>query len=245
MSTPPDKLRVFVVCGVRLYREGLAESLRRRGLEVVGLAPDPARVAGAITELEKAPNVVLLELAEARAVEAATEMLEHHPELTVLAIAVPDQERAVIACAEAGVAGFLTIESPIDDLVTALRSVARGDLIVSPSMAAALLRRVNTLARHLTRVQPADAPLTAREREVVALIDEGLSNKQIAEQLGIEASTVKNHVHNILEKLGVNRRSEAAARVRSRATRARPRLVSPGIGGPPGREPYARAAKGS
>ena len=101
----------------------------------------------------------------------------------------------------------------MDELVAALESVACGDLICSPSAAGALLRRVATLAHE----RPQDdrlALLSRREREVVGLIADGLSNKQIAHHLYIELATVRNHVHNILGKLGVHRRGEAAALIR-------------------------------
>jgi DNA-binding NarL/FixJ family response regulator len=89
-------------------------------------------------------------------------------------------------------------------------------MLCSPWMAATLLRRVATLAVDRAP-SPPEATLTRRELEIVALIDEGLSKKQIAWQLSIEIATVKNHVHNILEKLHVERRTEAAARVRHAA----------------------------
>jgi DNA-binding NarL/FixJ family response regulator len=89
-------------------------------------------------------------------------------------------------------------------------------MICSPSFAAALLRRVADLA-HLREVPGPGLVLTAREREIVGLIDDGLSNKQIAQQLCIQLATVKNHVHHILHKLGVNGRLEAAARFRAYA----------------------------
>src|SRR5439155_827652 len=104
-------------------------------------------------------------------------------------------------------------EASIDDLVTVIESVARGEAICSPRVAAGLLRRVAALAAGHGGDLPR-AQLTNREREIVRLIDNGLSNKEIARALGIEVATVKNHVHNILEKLQVHRRGEAAARVR-------------------------------
>jgi DNA-binding NarL/FixJ family response regulator len=214
-------IRVYVVSGVRLYREGLCESLERReGVEVIGAATDVAAGAMAMRRPATQPDVVLLDMGGAAGIEAARQLLELLPGVRVLAISVPDDEPGVIACAETGVSGFLTIESSIDDLVAALESVARGDLLCSPAMAAALLRRVSALARGREGSDPANA-LTLRELEIVRLIDEGHSNKQIAQRLCIELSTVKNHVHNILGKLGVQRRSEAAARLRTR----RPRLA--------------------
>jgi DNA-binding NarL/FixJ family response regulator len=212
----PRTLRVFVISGVRLYREGLCESLERReGIEIAGVAADVAAGTVAIRCLASPPDVLLLDMSEPGRVDLARQLLEALPAVRVLAISVPDNERDVIACAESGVAGFLTVESSIDDLVAALESAARGDLLCSPAIAAALLRRVSALARGRDSADPASA-LTVRELEIVRLIDAGHSNKQIAQRLCIELSTVKNHVHHILAKLGVERRSEAAARLRTR-----------------------------
>jgi DNA-binding NarL/FixJ family response regulator len=145
------------------------------------------------------------------------------PGARVLAITVPNREPAVIECAESGVAGFLTTDASIDDLVAAVEAVARGELLCSPSSAGMLLRRLGSLARELPRPS-AVAALTSRELEVVELVEQGLSNKQIAQRLCIELPTVKNHIHHILEKLGVRRRGDAAALVRSGA------VSRPGIG---------------
>lgn len=111
-----------------------------------------------------------------------------------------------------GVAGFLPRDATLDDLAHTLTKVARGEAVCSSSVAGALLRRISTEAHQ--RTVTADH-LTPREREVLVLIEQGLSNKQIAQRLGIEVRTVKNHVHNLLEKLRVQRRGEAAARLRS------------------------------
>ena len=137
------------------------------------------------------------------------------PDARVFAITVPNSESGVVACAELGVAGFVTTDASLTELVTALESVASGDLVCSPATAGALLRRVATLAHERPRDDRL-ALLTGREREVVCLIAEGLSNKQIAHRLYIELATVRNHVHNILGKLGVHRRAEAAALIRDR-----------------------------
>jgi DNA-binding NarL/FixJ family response regulator len=130
----------------------------------------------------------------------------------ILALGVPDEEDDVIACAEAGVAGYVMREDSLDALVVAIESVVRDEMLCSPRAAAALMRRVRVLSAE--RQEALGQKLTRRELEIVALIDEGLSNKAIAQRLCIELATVKNHVHNILEKLDVSRRAEAAARVR-------------------------------
>ncbi len=133
--------------------------------------------------------------------------------LPVIALGVPDVEEHVLACAEAGAAGYLPKPGSFADLLTVMQSVARGETVCSPRIAATLLRRVAMLAA-AQEPDPRPARLTPREREVLALIEQGLPNKAIARTLSIEVRTVKNHVHNILDKLQVGGRGEAAALAR-------------------------------
>jgi DNA-binding NarL/FixJ family response regulator len=214
-------MRVYLISTVTLHREGLAEVLSRRdGIEVVGTGADLGAVPLTVAAAPGAERtIVVLDVAGHDAAEVAPRVARGSP-APVLAINVPARERDVIACAEAGVACCLTAEASIDDLVGAVASVARGEAPCSPWTTAVLLRRVAALARE--RRPPATqavaeripAQLTLRELEVVDLVDRGLSNKEIARELCIELPTVKNHVHRILDKLGVRRRTDAAALVR-------------------------------
>ena len=207
-------IRVVVAADTRLYREGLAELLSRAtGISVVATAANLSKTFARVREHE--PDVVLLDMAMEGALAGVDELAASAQGIRIMALAVPEIGGEVVAYAEAGVHGYVTRDASLDELVAAVESVARGELIVSPHMAASLLQRVTMLARESARGGPA-MRLTNRELEVVELIDEGLSNKQIAARLYIEPATVKNHVHNILEKLHVSRRSEAAARVRGR-----------------------------
>jgi DNA-binding NarL/FixJ family response regulator len=129
------------------------------------------------------------------------------PGVPIVALGVPDVEGDVLACAEAGIAGYVTREASLEELVAVVRSAVQGELRCSPRIAAGLLRRLSALSEHgpsAPRVR-----LTARQREIVRLIGQDLSNKEIAHRLGIEVATVKNHVHNLLEKLNVHRRTAA------------------------------------
>ena len=207
-------IRVLVVAGVRFYREGLAAALSADGrFTVAGTAADVSEAAGRLDEL--APDVVLLDLAGKGGPGVVRRLLAEAPGAQVVALGVTEADDDVLPLAEAGVAGYVTRDGTVDDLLAAVASVAAGETICSPRMTATLLRRVALLARD-RRAVAADAAreLTRREREIVALIDEGLSNKEIAARLRIELATVKNHVHNILDKLHVRRRAEAAAVVR-------------------------------
>ena len=207
--------RVLVVAGVRFYRDGIAAVLSADSrFEVVGCVADVPEAA-AFASLE--PDVILLDLAGADGPGRVRSLLRRAPAACVVALGVKEAEDDVLPLAEAGVAGYVTRDGSVDDLLAAIVSVAAGETICSPRMTATLLRRVALLARDRAAEEPdPERDLTSRERQIVALIDEGLSNKEIATRLRIELATVKNHVHNILEKLRVHRRGEAAAAVRAR-----------------------------
>src|SRR6266516_3224851 len=208
-------IRVVVVSGICLYREGLAEMLGRTGvISVVGSAGDVAEGLALSARRDKPPDVILLDTFPADAALRIRELLDGLRDVPVLALTVPNSETEILTIAEAGIAGFVTSDASVGDLVAAIESVARGEALCSPSVAAALMRRLASLARSGKGTDPI-GPLTTREREILELIDEGCSNKQIAQRLRIELPTVKNHVHHILVKLGVSRRAEAAALVRA------------------------------
>jgi two-component system, NarL family, nitrate/nitrite response regulator NarL len=204
--------RVFIASNVRLYREALAEILaREEGIDVVGTAGDRLGILAQVDEIK--PDVVLMDPAVAESIETIRDLVESAAGIQVIALALSETEREVIGCAEAGVSGFVTCDESLFTLVSTIRGATQGDLVCTPRTAGTLLRRVAALAARQTP-NPLEPQLTARELEVVRLVDEGLSNKQIALRLQIELPTVKHHVHHILEKLGVARRSEAVARLR-------------------------------
>lgn len=205
-------MRVHVISTVALFREGLAEVLGRRdGIEIDGTGADPDALPGT-------PAVVVLDVSGFDTAEVARRTAGRTA-AHVVAINVPACEQDVIACAEAGLACCLTPEASLDDLVGAIASVDRGEAPCSPWTSAVLLRRVESLAseRRLPVAEAATPRLTSRELDIAELVEQGLSNKEIARELCIELPTVKNHMHRILEKLGVHRRGEAAALVRSGA----------------------------
>jgi two-component system, NarL family, nitrate/nitrite response regulator NarL len=208
-------IRIFIVSAISLYREGLSALLGcRDGIVVAGGAADESEAVATLRRSRHpAPDVLLMDMSAANSATATRRLMEQVPDAAVFAITVPNCESEVVACAELGVAGFVTTDASLNELVVALESVARGDLLCSPAAAGALLRRVATLAQHGSQGDSL-ALLTDREREVVGLIADGLSNKQIADSLYIELATARNHVHNIYGKLGVHRRTEAAALIR-------------------------------
>ncbi len=138
-----------------------------------------------------------------------------------MALGVAEDELVVMACARSGVAGFVYPHGSAHDVVMAVHSAVRGELVCSPRTAGILLNQVSAAAPAAAHAG-GDETLTPRENEILALVSEGLSNKQIARQLSIGSATVKNHVHSILGKLGVQRRGEAAAQRRRLAGAATP-----------------------
>jgi two-component system nitrate/nitrite response regulator NarL len=209
---PPaaSPVRILIVADVRLYREGMSANIETRPpFAVVGAA---ANAEEAITlTVDTRPDVVIIDMATKQSL-AIVRLIRHHaPKVRVVGFGVEEVEGEILACAEAGLAGYVPCDASVDDLVERVRSVLRGELLCTPRMAAMLFRRLE--GSRGDRRAPQGLVLSAREREVLQLIDGGLSNKEIAVRLHIEVSTVKNHVHNVLDKLNVTSRAQAAARL--------------------------------
>ena len=203
---------VVVVAGIPLYREGLALALGHGGrVQVVGTAAGSQEALSRGRDLQ--PDVVLVDVGMDGGFDTVRALCEATPKTKVVALAVSDTEADVIACAEAGASGYVPRDGTVDDLETVVESVARGEIECSPRIAASLLRRVGALAAELRGPSP-NSSLTAREQEIAELLDQGLTNKEIAQKLSIAVPTVKNHVHRILDKLHVHRRTEAAGRLK-------------------------------
>jgi two-component system, NarL family, nitrate/nitrite response regulator NarL len=204
--------RVVIVGGVGLYREALAGSLGRDDrFEVIASAAGVEEALEVLKQVEV--DVMLVHKHASDGTHALRALAAAAPQVKLVALDVPEVEREVIAVAEAGASAYVTPDGSVEDLASVVECVERGEVLCSPGMTAGLFRRVAVLARG-RRLDPIEEKLTARELDVLRLIEEGLSNKEIAAELSIELPTVKNHVHRILEKLHVHRRSEAAARAR-------------------------------
>jgi two-component system, NarL family, nitrate/nitrite response regulator NarL len=205
----PGEARLLVITDVRFYRESLAA--------VLGDLPEVARVAtagdgrGGITDAHRlGVDLVLLDMTLADAAVTLRSLTQAVPAVPVVALGVAETEADVLACVELGVCGYVPREASLEQLQRVIQHALRGEVICSPEVAGGLFRRVARLAAATRPAAPTDR-LTTREREILSLVGLGLSNRQIAGNLGIQLCTVKNHVHNILEKMGVEARSEAAA----------------------------------
>lgn len=163
-------------------------------------------------------NVVLLgsELEDTTALEMLNEIRMTHPQIKVLVLGLDDRPDVIIRHIEAGAAGYILQDESVVEMVQKLQAAHEEKAIISPSVAAAMMDRLAHLANldapaaYLQSRETQLTELTSREEEVLALINEGCTNQEIAERLFIECGTVKNHVHKILKKLDVNNRHEAA-----------------------------------
>jgi DNA-binding NarL/FixJ family response regulator len=201
-----------VVSDTRLFQEAFAALLEReRGVAIVGTTSPPQAQAIAA---ELRPDIVLLDLTRRDNLSYANALAEQRPAAKVVAFGVAETDAEIVALAAAGIAGYVGNDAAAEDVLAVLTSVMRDELLCSPRVAATLCHHVALLSRN-GHAGPSCAALSKRELQIAGLIERGLSNKQIARQLGIQATTVKNHVHNILDKLKVHRRGEAAARLRT------------------------------
>jgi DNA-binding NarL/FixJ family response regulator len=199
----------LIIDDCTLDRDNLAAILTQNRMAAPSVAWDLPSLVRALDEAE--PNVVLLNLATRDSALLLRAAMDISPHVRVIVLgASEDNEAEIIACAEAGVAGYHMRAESLEDLLTLIRKVAAGDTGCSPAVSAILLRRLSTLA---SQRQPAarELALTTREAQILRMLELGRSNQDIADQLAIAVHTVKNHVHSLLTKLGVSTRAEAAA----------------------------------
>jgi two-component system nitrate/nitrite response regulator NarL len=213
-------IRVLVASHIRLYREALGRVFEhvREQMTLAGVADS---AAGAIEQVQRlSPDIVLLDMAMSEAFAIARQLGRLSGASRIVALGMPDDEAEVLNCAQLGIAGYITREASIADMLEAVKATARGEVHCSPKIAGSLFRRIAALSTErangstpnaLTERANGSTPnaLTARESQILRLLQQGMSNKMISRSLGIELPTVKNHVHSILAKLGIHRRAEA------------------------------------
>ena len=209
---PSDILRdtrVLIVDDCTLHRENLAALISINGAAEVSTAWELQTLIRAVQD--SAPSVVLLNVATVGSAMLLRAALEISPNVRVIVVGVSgDDEPRIVECAEAGAASYHTREDSIGDLLLLVAKVNAGEPMCSPRVSATLIRRLSALASQRPSA-PGDLMLTARETEILRMLKLGLSNRDIADELCIAVHTVKNHVHSLLAKLGVNSRAQAAA----------------------------------
>jgi two-component system, NarL family, nitrate/nitrite response regulator NarL len=224
-------LRVLIVSDVRVVQEGLRSILAKWNEVDVVSTVDMLQATDQSARLH--PDVILFDAARQDSVEFLKDLVASQPHSKVVAFGVKDADDDILALAAAGTAGYICNSAESSDVVKVLERVMCDELLCSPRASASLYRRVATLSQSgndsvgVGNGHVGAALLSPREVQIAHLIDRGLTNKQIGRELGIEAATVKNHIHNMCEKLDVHRRGEAAARVRG-ISRAQLSASAPG-----------------
>jgi len=182
-------------------------------IRVVGYVSSVKAVLEQISECEVDLVLISSRLPHQGAIELISLLTQKMPAVKILVLGITESREGVLKYVEAGANGYVLKESSLDDLLTTIRAVHNDRALISPEIAAALIQRISEFAQAFAQVSvtpPDSLNLTAREFEVLELLSQNLSNQEIAGQLVIETGTVKNHVHNILNKLGVDRRESAA-----------------------------------
>jgi len=205
-----ESLRVLIVDDHDLFRTGLRNLLEEQAVEIVGEAASGAEAVKAVREL--APDVVVMDLnmPGMGGVEATRHISSIAPLTRVVMLTISDQDSDVMDAILAGACGYLLKDASIQDLMAGISSAARGESLISPHIAAKVLQRVRATSERPEIADTIRAELSDREIEVLKLIANGKDNAVIAAELHISPKTVKNHISNILMKLQIDNRIQAA-----------------------------------
>jgi DNA-binding NarL/FixJ family response regulator len=201
---------VLLVDDHDLFRSGLRSLLEEQGVRVVGEADNGRSALQLVSEL--APDVVIMDLKMPglTGVEATREVSSIAPRTRVVVLTISDDDDDVMDAVMAGACGYLLKDSSIDHLIEGVRAAAGGDSLISPQIAAKLLQRLRAQTADEAAAKAIQTELSERELDVLRLIASGKDNAEIARQLYISPKTVKNHISNILMKLQIENRIQAA-----------------------------------
>jgi DNA-binding NarL/FixJ family response regulator len=212
MRTPARTLPLFLIEDNRLLREGLSTMLSAHGLSVVATARSGNEALREVARVK--PQLILLDsaLGDRDSPRFVQEVREKFPEIKVIVMGLLPAHEDLVEFIKAGVSGFILKDATIEVFVQTIMSVADGISVLPSTLTTTLFTHVATqVASRGRRGTKAAVRMTARERQVVESIADGMSNKEIADRLHIATHTVKSHVHNILEKLALHTRLEVAA----------------------------------
>jgi DNA-binding NarL/FixJ family response regulator len=205
-----DEVRVVVVDDHDLFRTGLKNLLEEQGVNVVGEAPNGQTAIRLASDL--APDVVIMDLnmPGLTGVETTRKLAGIAPLTRVVVLTISAEDDDVMDAVMAGACGYLLKDSSIQDLIVGIRAAAAGESLISPQIAAKVLQRLRSQSTSEDAAATIRAELSDREIEVLKLIANGKDNAQIARDLFISPKTVKNHISNILMKLQIDNRIQAA-----------------------------------
>ena len=201
-----EAIKILIADDHPVVREGLIAMLSREGdFKVIGEAKDGAEAVNRVRELS--PDVVLMDLRmpEMDGVEAMRQIRAVNPDVKFIILTTYSDDDYIFSGIEAGARAYLLKDAPREELFKAIRAVHRGESLIQPVVASKLLDRFSQLSRRT----PSGEELSQRELEVLCLMAKGSANKEISAELKIAQSTVKTHITNIFQKLGVNDRTEA------------------------------------
>lgn len=205
--TDTDTIHILIADDHAVVREGLRTLINaKRGMELVGEAEDGVEAIAKARSLN--PDVILLDIMMPRktGIEAISEIKQENPDARILVLTSFDDDENVFSAIKAGALGYLLKDSSPQQLIDAIHDVHRGLSSLHPSIATKVIRELN----RPSKLPPTEHPLTRRELETVRLIARGLSNQEIAEELTISEWTVRTHVRNIMGKLHLANRTQAA-----------------------------------
>ena len=202
---------VVIVDDAELFREALRAAFTQEGFDVVGVAADAMK--GIDLAREHEPDIVMLDLLMPgmSGLEVVGSIIKASPKSRVVLLTASESAEDVLAAVKAGASGYLTKDTPLPRLVSAMNDVIEGGAAVSPAMGGKLFSALRDLLRHQGVNAGRRTELTGRELEILTLVGEGQTSREIAEQLYISENTVRNHVRNILDKLGLKSRFEAVS----------------------------------
>lgn len=208
-------IHILIVDQVRLILESISAALNGEpDIKILGVASNGDEALSRLQADCAACDVLLVSagLPEDGALNLVRQCTQLDPPPRVLVMGLPEAEPVIMTFIEAGAAGYVLKDDTVAHLLQNVRAAYNGEAIVSPEIAMSLMTRVNQLSEKVVDFDAGYyATLTRREREILALIGEDLTNQEIADRLFIELGTVKNHVHHILDKLNVSTRQDAAA----------------------------------
>ncbi|HUG08061.1 MAG TPA: response regulator transcription factor [Acidimicrobiia bacterium] len=201
--------RILIVDDAELFREALKAAFSQEGFDVVGVAADA--MAGIDLAREHEPDLVMLDLLMPgmSGLEVVGTIQKESPRSRVVLLTTSESAEDLLAAIKAGASGYLTKDTPLPRLAAAMRDVLDGGAAVSPAMGGKLFSALRDLLRHNGSMSARRPELTGREVEILGMVGEGKTSKEIADVLYISENTVRNHVRNILDKLGLKSRFEA------------------------------------